>query len=95
MQSESAESSSRLIARSVAKAGFIRDVYRLSIEKIDGYLLKAHKDYYRLKKSHKEVRRSFLDEMVEALVLHENLSKANNLNQMRIREVQRLVARKI
>jgi hypothetical protein len=87
--------SSRLIRRSLKKAGIPTNVHGLSIEEIKTKLKDAYNSYYTIKKDHIAKRQTHLEELAEALAEVQNINKSNMLRQLRKREHQRAVARKI
>jgi hypothetical protein len=77
------------------KAGIPSNVHGLSIEEIKIKLKDGYNSYYTIKKDHIAKRQTHLEELAEALAKEQNINKSNMLRQLREREHQRAVARKI
>lgn len=58
-------------------------------------LKNSYTEYYAINCRHSKQRESFLDDLTEALAEQNNSSKANQLKQLRTREHQQSVARKL
>jgi len=87
--------SSRLIRRSITKAGLPHEVLGYSKEQVRTKLKESYDRYYLVKKEHVANRLSHLEELATVLAEQQNIEKANMLRQLREREHQRSVARKI
>jgi len=87
--------SSRLIMRTLAKTGLNREVLGLSKAQVETRLKESYSAYYQVKKGHVANRQSYLEDLASALADQQDTSKVNMIHQLKEREHQRAVARKI
>jgi hypothetical protein len=94
-QNKGLKTSSRKISRSLKKAGLPSSIRGYCYTAIMDELQLATKKFYTLKKYHKELRMSHLEQLASAIASSGNLKRASILKQLRHRESQRTTARKI
>jgi hypothetical protein len=94
-KAEGRKVSSRLLSRAIHKANLTPAVHALSIADLKVQLQEIYKQYYTIKKNHVAHRHTHLEELAQALAEENNNDKATTLLQLRVREQQRTVARKI
>jgi hypothetical protein len=87
--------SSRKVSRSLKKANIPEHTKNYTTTEVKDELELATKEYYKLKKSAKELRETYLTRLATAISSQGNLKKANIIKQLRLREQQRSTARKI
>ncbi len=87
--------SSRLLSRSLNKAKLPPESRGLPLEKIRKNSQEAYKAYYVTKGSHKELRDSHTEQLVEAIAEAGNTTKEKVIKVIRHREKQQFTARKI
>jgi hypothetical protein len=94
-KAEGRKVSSRLLSRAIHKANLTPAVHALSIADLKVQLQESYKQYYTIKKNHVAHRHTHLEELAQALAEENNNDKATTLLQLRVREQQQTVARKI
>lgn len=87
--------SSRLLARSLKKAGLSSLVHALTGPELDTSIRDAYQTYYSIKKHHVQFWQTHLDSLAEALEASNNIPLAWHLIQLHHRELQWSTARKI
>jgi hypothetical protein len=88
------KTSSRLIQRCLRKAGLTSSLHALSLEDLEESRKQAYQDYYKIKAHHVELRKTYLEELAEAMA-EQHSQKEKIIRQLLHREEQRKVARKI
>jgi hypothetical protein len=87
--------SSRLIHRTLNKTDIPREVLGFSKAQVESKLKESYTAYYKVKKDHIAKRQSYLEELASVFAEQQDLGRANMLRQLKERENQRSVARKI
>jgi hypothetical protein len=87
--------SSRLIKRTLKKAGLSIEMRSLSLESLEANLKEEYKTYYQIKGEANQLRSAALDSLAEALAEQGSVDKEKMLKALREREQQRTTARKI
>jgi hypothetical protein len=67
------------LQRSIYRSGLPKTVYTLTCAEIKQALKDCYSEYFSIKRHHKEVRATYLDNLAEALAESQNLTKANML----------------
>lgn len=89
------KTSSRLLKRTLKKAGLDIQNRGMGLEYLQDQLHIAYKYYYSVKSRHSELRGTYLDELAEAIALQDNIPKATVIKNIKTREEQTRKARKI
>ncbi len=87
--------SSRLLSRSLKKAGIDIHNRAMGLKYLEEQMLQSHKYYYSVKKNHGPLRETALDSFARAVAEKEGISKASAIKAIKLREEQRRTARKI
>ena len=80
--------SSRLLSRMMKKTKLHYSLKHVGEQLIDDHLEVAHKHYFSIKGSHKELRKTAFDKRAEALAAEGNIQKEQMLKSLRVRENQ-------
>jgi hypothetical protein len=94
-RSQGSRVSSRLLARTLKKAGLDKHIYRLDNASLSWLLHEAYQEYYTVKKSHTSLRQKYLESLAIAVAAQNNLKQTTVIKQLIEREQQQSVARKI
>jgi hypothetical protein len=87
--------SSRMLQRSLKKAGIDSQNRTMEIVYLEEQLIQAHRYCYAVKGNHGELCSSALDSLAEAIVQQDGIQKASAIKALKLREAQRRTARKI
>jgi hypothetical protein len=87
--------SSRLLQRSMRKANLDKSMKHVNANTSKENLKQAYKHYYSIKGSDRDLRKTYLEELVEALCAMGNVKKETTIKQIKEREQQRDTAKKI
>jgi len=87
--------SSRLIKRTLNKAGLPRESRGLSLASLEDQLKEEYRTYYQIKGEANQLQSTALESLAEALAAQGKIKKEKMLKALREREQQRSTARKI
>jgi hypothetical protein len=89
------KTSSRLLWRSLKKAGLEVAVYSLSLQETQSKLKEAYNNYYSIKRDPSQLQKSYLEHLTDDMAEEKNEPQAAILKALHERESQRSTARKI